>query len=293
MSVLHKAVELGCTFFDTADTYGNNHNEELLAQFLKQHNSDIKIATKCGIIRSPGKYQRRIDNTPTYIRQACENSLRRLDVECIDLYYIHRLDPNAEIESTMKILSDLVAEGKIAHIGLSEVNATTLRKANAVHSVTAVQTEYSLWTRDVEADILPTYRELHIGFVPYLPLGRGFLTGRFSAENTFDDSDARQSLPRFTPENLKANRPLSEVVVQLAKIKTCTPAQIALAWLLAQGNDIVPIPGTKKITYLEDNLSATNIILTQTDLTEISLAIENFQPVGQRYTDEGMKGVNA
>lgn len=293
ISVLHKAAELGCTLFDTADTYGNYHNEELIAQFLKENNSDIKIATKCGIIRTAGEYQRRIDNSPAYIRQACENSLRRLGIECIDLYYIHRLDPNTEIESTMHTLSQLVAEGKIAHVGLSEINANTLRKAHAVHPVTAIQTEYSLWTRDVEAEILPTCRELNIGFVPYSPLGRGFLTGRFTPESTFDEGDARQSLPRFTQENLKANRPLSDVAIQLAKTKSCSPAQIALAWLLAQGNDIVPIPGTKKLTHLEDNLSAVDVTLTQVDLADISLAIENFQPAGKRYTDEGMKGVNA
>ncbi|MBP6121373.1 MULTISPECIES: aldo/keto reductase [Providencia] len=291
--VLHKAVELGCTLLDTADTYGNFHNEELIGSFLKQSPFEVKIATKCGIVRRPGEYQRHIDNSPKYIRMACENSLRRLGVECIDLYYIHRLDPNIAIETTIHTLAELVTEGKIAHIGLSEISATTLKKAHAIHPITAVQTEYSLWTRDVEAEILPTCRELGIGFVPYSPLGRGFLTGHIHAQSHFDQDDARNALPRFSSDNLKANRPLSDAVSQLAYNKSCTPAQIALAWLLAQGKDIVPIPGTKKIIHLEDNFGAANITLTQEDLTQIELAVENFQPVGDRYTVEGMKGVNS
>ncbi len=292
MAVLHQAVELGCTFLDTADTYGHHHNEELLGAFLKQVDTDVQIATKCGIVRQPGEYSRRIDNSPEYIRRACENSLRRLGVDRIDLYYIHRLDPNAAIETTMEALSQLVAEGKIAHVGLSEVSAETLRKAHAVHPITAVQTEYSLWTRDVEQHILPTCRELNIGFVPYSPLGRGFLTGRFHAGSTFDTGDARQALPRFSAENLKANRPLSSVVEQMAITKASTPAQIALAWLLAQGDDIVPIPGTKKIRHLKDNLAASDVMLTTEDLAEIERALAHFTPVGERYTQEGMKGVN-
>ncbi|MDO6704624.1 aldo/keto reductase [Photobacterium sp. 1_MG-2023] len=292
MRVLHQAVELGCTLLDTADTYGNFHNEALIGDFLKENRAEVQIATKCGIVRQPGQYQRRIDNSPEYIRSACEHSLRRLGVECIDLYYIHRLDPNAAIETTMQTLAALVAEGKIAHIGLSEVSASTLRRAHAVHPVTAVQTEYSLWTRDVEAEILPTCRELNIGFVPYSPLGRGFLTGRFHSQSTFEADDSRKALPRFTPDNLKANSPLSEVVMQMAHTKSCTPAQIALAWLLAQGNHIVPIPGTKRIAHLEDNLGAVNITLTPADLAQIERALGDFQPAGARYTEEGMKGVN-
>ncbi|NOJ23707.1 aldo/keto reductase [Vibrio coralliilyticus] len=293
IEVLNKAVDLGCTLLDTADTYGDHHNEELIGRFLRTRRSNVKVATKCGIVREPGEYKRRIDNSPDYIRKACEGSLRRLGVECIDLYYIHRLDPNASIETTMETLSDLVSAGKIAHIGLSEVSANTLRRAHAIHPVTAVQTEYSLWTRDVEAEILPTCRELGIGFVPYSPLGRGFLTGNIQSEKDFAQSDARKSLPRFTSENLKANQPLSDAVKQLAVEKECSSAQIALAWLLAQGKDIVPIPGTKRLKYLEDNLGAVNIELTTQDHKMLERAINNFKPVGDRYTSEGMKGVNA
>ncbi|MGG4608735.1 aldo/keto reductase [Providencia sp. Me31A] len=293
MVVLQKAIELGCTMLDTADTYGNYHNEELIGQFLKHVSSDVKIATKCGIVRHPGEYERRIDNSPEYIRSACENSLRRLGIECIDLYYIHRLDPTASIETTMHILAELVTEGKIAHIGLSEVSAATLRRAHAVYPVTAVQTEYSLWTRDVEAEILPTCQELGVGFVPYSPLGRGFLTGRFNAESTFDSDDARNALPRFTSENLRSNSTLTDFILQMARNKSCSPAQISLAWLLAQGDNIVPIPGTNKVKHLEDNFAAVDIDLTSEDLLQIKQTLENFQPVGSRYTAEGMKGVNA
>ncbi|CAM3768438.1 aldo/keto reductase [Vibrio aquimaris] len=293
MQVLHKAVELGCTLLDTADTYGNHHNEELIGLFLKQTEAPIKIATKCGIVRRPGEYQRSIDNSPSYIRTSCEHSLRRLGIECIDLYYIHRLDPNACIETTMQTLSELVKEGKIANIGLSEVSAATLKKAHAVHPVSAVQTEYSLWTRDVEKDVLPTCKELGIGFVPYSPLGRGFLTGRFDKEVNFDKNDARQGLPRFSADNLEANRPLSSAVEQIARRQSCSPAQVALAWLLAQGDHIVPIPGTKKTHHLVDNFGAASINLPAEELVCLETILKEFEPVGERYTAEGMKGVNA
>ncbi|GAK87567.1 aldo-keto reductase [Vibrio ponticus] len=292
LAVLHHAAELGCNFYDTADTYGHHHNEELIGKFLNQCSMEIKIASKCGIVRRPGEYQRRIDNSPDYIRRACEQSLRRLGVECIDLYYIHRLDPNSSIETTMATLSDLVKQGKIAHIGLSEVSAATLKRAHAIHPISAVQTEYSLWTRYVETEILPTCRELGIGFVPYSPLGRGFLTGRFQTDATFANTDARKALPRFSADNLSANRPLSQAVIDLAKQKSCSPAQIALAWLLAQGKDIVPIPGTKKLTHLKDNLAACEVKLTASELRHIQQVIDNFSPAGERYTIEGMKGVN-
>ncbi|WP_241623020.1 aldo/keto reductase [Rosenbergiella australiborealis] len=293
-AVLHKAIDLGCTFFDSADTYGHNHNEQLLGEFLKNSCADnIQIATKCGIRRRPGEYQRVIDNNPRYIRSACESSLRNLGVECIDLYYLHRADPNVAIETTIETLSLLVKEGKIANIGLSEVSASTLRKAHAIHPICAVQTEYSLWTRDVEREILPTCRELGVGFVPYSPLGRGFLTGNILPNSGFTQDDARQLLPRFTPDNLQANSPLIDVVTNMAIRKSCSAAQISLAWLLAQGPDIVPIPGTKNIKHLLDNLEAADITLTAEDLAQIALVLEAFQPVGERYTTEGMKGVNA
>ncbi len=292
IAVLNQAVELGCTFFDTADTYGHFHNEELIGSFLKQLKPNVKIATKCGIVRRQGEYQRRIDNSPEYIRSACEQSLRRLGVECIDLYYIHRLDPNAAIETTMDTLSQLVKEGKIAHLGLCEVSSATLKKAHEVHPVTAVQTEYSLWTRDVETDILPICRALGIGFVPYSPLGRGFLTGQFNGESLFGHDDARKALPRFTSDNLQANQPLYDVIAQMALTKSCSPAQVALAWLLAQGKDLVPIPGTKKIAHLVDNLCAANVKFTLDELSHIEQAMAHFKPVGERYTVEGMKGIN-
>lgn len=293
-AVLHKAIELGCTFFDSADTYGHHHNEQLLGVFLKESRADnIQIATKCGISRQPGQYQRAIDNSPRYIRNACESSLRRLGIECIDLYYLHRADPNVAIEDTIQTLSLLVKEGKIANIGLSEISASTLRKAHTIHPICAVQTEYSLWTRDVEQEILPTCRELGIGFVPYSPLGRGFLTGNIYPTSSFTQDDARQSLPRFTPDNLQANSPLLEVVVNMARRKSCSAAQISLSWLLAQGADIVPIPGTKNIKHLVDNIGASNVTLTADDLAQIAFALHKFQPVGERYTPEGMKGVNA
>ncbi|TBR37419.1 aldo/keto reductase [Marinomonas agarivorans] len=291
-AVLHRAVELGCTFLDTADTYGHYHNEELIGEFLKESSADVRVATKCGIVRRPGEYRREIDNSSKHIRYACESSLRRLGVECIDLYYIHRLDPNVPIESTISTLSELVKEGKIANIGLSEVSANTLRKAHAVYPISAVQTEYSLWTRDVEKEILPTCRELGIGFVPYSPLGRGFLTGNITSDDDFHDDDARKSLPRFKADNLKVNRLLSDIVAQVASNKSCSSAQVALAWLLAQGPDIVPIPGTKKIQHLEDNFGVSDVILTADDLADIESAMVSFQPAGDRYTTEGMKGVN-
>ncbi|WP_241649878.1 aldo/keto reductase [Rosenbergiella collisarenosi] len=292
--VLHKAIDLGCTFFDSADTYGHNHNEHLLGEFLKESRADnIQIATKCGIKRRPGEYQRVIDNSPTYIRNACESSLRRLGIECIDLYYLHRVDPNVAIEDTIQTLSLLVKEGKIANIGLSEVSASTLRKAHAIHPISALQTEYSLWTRDVEREILPTCRELGIGFVPYSPLGRGFLTGNILPTSSFTQDDARQSLPRFTPNNLQANSPLIVVVKDMARRKSCSAAQISLAWLLAQGPDIVPIPGTKNIKHLVDNLESSDVTLTAKDLAQIASALCEFQPVGDRYATEGLKGVNA
>ena len=287
------AVEHGVNFFDTADTYGPHHNEKLLGQFLSTSHARIKIATKAGIVRKPGEYSRRIDNSPAYLRQACEASLKRLRVEQIDLYYIHRLDPAQPIEATMETLAALKAEGKIAHIGLCEISAATLRRAHAVHPVTAIQTEYSLWTREVEAEILPTCRELGVGFVAYSPLGRGFLTGRFQPGTPFEDGDFRASLPRFAPDNAAGNAALVEVVRALAQARNATPAQIALAWLLDQGPDIVPIPGTKRLKYLEENTQTTQITLTDSERSTLRAALARLPVLGARYTEEGMKGVNA
>ncbi|MDY8110659.1 aldo/keto reductase [Fulvimarina sp. 2208YS6-2-32] len=293
MAVLDRAVELGVDFFDTADTYGPHHNEQLIGEFLASRRPEVRIATKFGIVRTPGEYRRTLDNSAGYIRTACEGSLRRLGVERIDLYYVHRIDSGRPIEETMDDLAALRREGKIDGIGLCEVSAATLRRAHAVHPVTAVQTEYSLWTRDVEADILPTCRELGIGFVAYSPLGRGFLTGRFDGATTFGLGDARADLPRFAKENASTNRRLVDVIAEFADRKGCTPAQIALAWLLAQGDDIVPIPGTKQRRYLEDNVGAASIALGADELAALDRALSPLSVAGDRYIAEGMKGVGA
>lgn len=292
-AVLRRAVDLGIDFLDTADMYGPHHNEDLIGRFLAESGARVKIATKFGIVRKPGKYPRSIDNSADYMRRACEDSLKRLGVERIDLYYVHRIDREQPIEETMEGLAALKREGKICHIGLCEVSAGTLRRAHAVHPVTAVQTEYSLWTRDVEAEILPTCRELGIGFVAYSPLGRGFLTGRFQAGSQFEDGDFRAGLPRFAPDNATTNDALVDVVRGIATAKGCTPAQIALAWLLSKGDDIVPIPGTKRLKYLEENAAATSVLLNENERETLESAISSLPIVGERYTAEGMKGLNA
>ncbi len=293
LHVLHRAVELGITFLDTADIYGPHLNENLLGRFLRQCSAPLEIATKFGIVRKPGEYARTIDNTPAYARTACEASLRRLGVECIDLYYVHRVNAEQPIEDTMQALSELVDAGKIRHIGLCEVSADTLRRAHAVHPVTAVQTEYSLWTRDVEAHILPACRELGIGFVPYSPLGRGFLTGTFSASTEFAEGDFRANLPRFQEENARQNLILVDRVQALAARLDCTAAQISLAWLLAKGDDIVPIPGTRRQHYLEQNAAAVEVVLSPDQMAELESSLAGLSVAGERYTSEGMKGLNA
>lgn len=293
MAVLHRAVDLGVTFFDTADMYGPHHNEELIGRFLRERKPQAVIATKFGIIRKPGEYARTLNNSPAYAKAACEASLRRLGVDRIDLYYVHRVEHDRAIEDVMGALSLLVDEGKIGHIGLCEVSAETLRRAHAVHPVTAVQTEYSLWTREVERDVLPTCRELGIGFVPYSPLGRGFLTGAFDKDTNFGAGDFRANLPRFSPGNIETNTSIVEVVQQLAASKGCTPAQVALAWLLAKGENIVPIPGTKRIEYLEDNVAAIEIALSPDEVVNLEAAISPLEVAGDRYTEESMKGLNA
>lgn len=293
MRVLHEATDLGIDFFDTADMYGPHHNEELIGAFLAQSKVRPKIATKFGIVRQQGEYRRSLDNSPDYARKACEGSLKRLGMERIDLYYVHRIDREQNIEETMGALSRLVEEGKIDRIGLCEVSAETLRRAHAVHPVTAVQTEYSLWSRGVEADVLPACRALGIGFVPYSPLGRGFLTGRFQDAAEFEDGDFRASLPRFQTGAVAANKRIADLVGRIAMRKGCTAAQLSLAWLLAQGEDIVPIPGTKRIAYLRDNAAAVAVTLSDTDLQEIERGLAILPVAGARYNEEGMKGVDA
>ena len=292
MVVLQEAVEQGITFFDTADMYGPYHNEELLGQFLAQSKPQVKIATKFGIRRRPGEYARTIDSSPEHARKACEASLGRLGVERIDLYYVHRINPAQNIEETMGALSRLVEEGKVDRIGLCEVSAATLCRAHAVHPVTAVQTEYSLWSREVEAEVLPACRKLGIGFVPYSPLGRGFLTGRYQDAAPTGEGDFRTSLPRFHGDALSRNRRIVEGVRAMATSKGCSPGQLALAWLLAQGPDIVPIPGTKRSSYLAENIGAVKVSLSDQDMQQLNDSLAAAPVSGARYTQEGMKGVD-
>ncbi len=293
LRLLAEAIERGITMLDTADMYGPHHNEELIGRFLATCNQRINIATKFGIVREAGEYRRRIDNRPDYARRACEGSLRRLGVEQIDLYYVHRVNPEQPIEETMAGLAKLVEEGKIARIGLSEVSAGTLRRAHTVHPVSAVQSEYSLWSRDVEDSLLPTCRELGVGFVAYSPLGRGFLSGSYQNQKEFKDGDFRANLPRFQDEAMARNRGLVAALAAIAEWKGCSTAQLSLAWVLAQGEDIVPIPGTRRIPYLIDNIHAVDMQLSKDELTEIDAVLENNPVSGERYTAEGMKGVNA
>jgi aryl-alcohol dehydrogenase-like predicted oxidoreductase len=253
----------------------------------------VTVATKFGIVRAPGDYARRIDNSPAYVRAACEASLGRLGVDTIDLYYCHRRNPEVPIEDMVGAMADLVREGKVRALGLSEVSAQTLRRAHAVHPIAAVQSEYSLWTRDPEAEVLPACRELGVGFVAYSPLGRGILTGAIATAADLAGDDFRRLSPRFQGDNLAANLALVDKVRAVAAAKGCTPGQVALAWLLAQGTDILPIPGTKRIKYLEDNVGAASVQLSDTELAALSAALPPGAAAGARYPDEGMKGLNA
>ena len=293
LRVLARAVELGVDFFDTADMYGPHHNEELIGRFLAHNRQPVNISTKFGIVRNPGEYQRSLENRADYARKACEASLRRLGVEQIDLYYVHRINPEQPIEETIDGLARLVKAGKIANVGLCEVSAETLRRAHAVHPITAVQTEYSLWSRDVEQEVLPTCRELDIGFVPYSPLGRGFLTGRFQNTAELGDGDFRTNLPRFAEGAIDTNRRIADVIAEMARQKGCSPAQLSLAWLLSKGPNIVPIPGTKQLRYLEENAAAAQITLSAKEQQQLETATARLPVMGERYTPEGMKGVNA
>jgi aryl-alcohol dehydrogenase-like predicted oxidoreductase len=292
LETLAAAFDAGVTLFDTADSYGMGHNEELLGRFVRGRRGRVTIATKFGIVREPGKYERRIDNSPSYVRAACEASLRRLGVETIDLYYVHRLDPSAALEDTMEALARLVEAGKVRAIGLSEVAPETLRRAAALHPVAAVQSEYSLWTRDPEDGVLQACRDVGAGFCAYSPLGRGFLTGAFDPDK-LAPGDFRGFNPRFTGENLDANRRIADTVRALAADKGCTPAQLALAWLLRQDERVVPIPGTRRIRNLRDNLGALDVALSQDELDAIGAALPPGIAAGQRYPDAGMQGLRA
>ncbi|MEY2530332.1 MAG: hypothetical protein QOI96_417 [Verrucomicrobiota bacterium] len=290
LATIHRAIELGITFFDTADMYGPHTNEELLGRALKGHREKIIIATKFGILRDPIKPEfRGISGKPEYVRQACEGSLRRLDVDLIDLYYQHRVDPGTPIEETVGAMAELVREGKVRFLGLSEASAETIRRAHAVHPITALQSEYSLWTRDPEEEVLAVCRELGIGFVPYSPLGRGFLTGKIQKPEDLPDNDYRKTTPRFQAENFQRNLDLVKRVEEIAHEKRCTPAQLALAWVLAQGENIVPIPGTKRRKYLQENVGSLDVDLTREDLRRIDEVAPKDAFAGSRYPEAMMK----
>ncbi len=293
MRVLRRYVELGGNFLDTAEVYGPHKNEELLGRFLREVPRDkIVVATKFGFRFAEGKL-RGVDSSPENVRQACEGSLRRLGVETIDLYYQHRVDPAVPIEETVGAMAELVKAGKVRALGLSEAAPETLRRAAAVHPIAALQSEYSLWTRDVESNgVLATCRELQIGFVPYSPLGRGFLTGTIQQPSDLAADDWRRNIPRFQAETMEKNRALADRVKSLAARKACTPAQLALAWVLAQGGDIVPIPGTKRLKYLEDNMGALAVTLDGADLAEIDRLFPPGAAAGERYHPTMMAMVN-
>jgi len=290
LRAIDRALELGCNFLDTSDLYGPHTNEELLGRALSGRRERVFLATKFGIKLQADPPRRSIDGSPEYVRSACEASLQRLGTDHVDLYYQHRVDPNTPIEETVAAMAELVDEGKVRYIGLSEASAETIRRAHAVHPVTAVQTEYSLWTRDVEHDVMPTLQELGIGLVAYSPLGRGFLSGRFSSPEELDEGDFRRYGPRFTGDNLRHNLKLAERVKEMAAELAITPAQLALAWVLARGEHVVPIPGTKRVRYLEENLAAAEVSLGPDKVREIADALP--PAAGDRYDPEGMRTVN-
>lgn len=285
IKLIRKAVELGVTFFDTAETYGPYTNEELVGKALAPVREKVVIATKFGFVHKDGK-NIGVSSRPELVKAAVEGSLKRLNVEYIDLLYQHRVDPDVPIEDVAGVVKDMIQEGKVKYFGLSEAAANTIRRAHAVQPVTAVQSEYSLWFRRPEKEIIPTLEELGIGFVPFSPLGKGFLTGKYDANSSFDKTDIRSNLPRFTKEAMEANQAVVDMLMQIAKKKNATPAQIALAWLLAQKPFIAPIPGTTKINRLEENLGAIDVELGADDLSEINAAAEKIEIVGNRYTDD-------
>src|SRR5438874_1825558 len=292
IATIHRALELGIDFLDTADMYGPFKNEELVGRAIRGRRDKVVLATKFGNVRGGKGEFLGVNGSPDYVRKACDASLKRLGVEHIDLYYQHRVDPNVPIEETVGAMAELVRTGKVRFVGLSEASARTIRRAHAVHPISALQTEWSLWSRDVEDEILPTVRELGIGFVPYSPLGRGFLTGRFQKPEDLPARDFRRNHPRFQGENFQRNLRLVDAVRRIAAEKRCTPSQLALAWLLAQGPDVVPIPGTKKRKYLEENAGAARIRLTSDDLRRIEEVAPRGVAAGERYPAAGMQRVN-
>jgi aryl-alcohol dehydrogenase-like predicted oxidoreductase len=285
VATIHRALDLGVTFLDTADMYGPHLNEELVGRAIAGRRDEVVLATKFGIVRTADPAVRSVRGDAAYVHEACDGSLRRLGVDHIDLYYQHRTDPSVPIEETVGAMAELVAEGKVRHLGLSEAAPDTLRRASAVHPIAALQSEWSLWSRDIEAGVVPTARELGIGIVAYSPLGRGFLTGQITSPGDFPDGDFRKFLPRFSGDNFARNLALVDRVRELAATKGCTPGQLALAWVLARGGDVVPIPGTKRRTYLEENVAATEVVLDPAESASIDELFPPDQSYGDRYPD--------
>jgi len=283
IATINHALNRGVTFLDTADMYGVGANEELVGRVVRDRREWVVVATKFGNVRGADGSFQGINGRPDYVREACDASLKRTGLDFIDLYYQHRVDPEVPIEETVGAMAELVQAGKVKYLGLSEAAPATIRRAHAVHPITALQTEYSLWTRDPEAEILPTCRELGIGFVPYSPLGRGFLTGQFKSPDDLPEDDYRRHSPRFQGEAFQRNLDLVRAIEEMAQAKGCTPAQLALAWVLAQGDDIVPIPGTKRRTYLDDNLGALDVTLSEIDLRRIDEILPPGAASGERY----------
>ena len=290
IATIHRAVDLGVTFFDTADMYGPYTNERLVGRALAPYRDRVLIATKFGIVRDlVDPTNRTINGTPAYVRSSCDSSLERLGVDHIDLYYQHRVDANTPIEETIGAMADLVAAGKVRYLGLSEAGSQTIRRAHAVHPITALQSEYSLWSRDIENDIVETCRELGITIVPYSPLGRGFLTGAIRRFEDLAEDDFRRRAPRFQGANFSKNLEIVDAVAAMAQEKGCTPAQLALAWVLAQGDDMVPIPGTRSVARLEENLDAAHVALDQADLSRLESIMPKGTVAGERYAADGMQ----
>lgn len=287
LRTLETAFDQGITFYDTADMYGSGHNEEFISPFIQKHRNEVIIATKFGNVRGEGGSYLGISGRPEYVREACEKSLKRLGVDVIDLYYQHRVDPEVPIEETIGAMAELVREGKVRYLGMSEAAPNTIRRAHKVFPISALQTEYSLWSRDVEDEILPVCRELGIGFVPYSPLGRGFLTGQITSFDDLEEDDYRRYSPRFQGDNFQKNLDLVDRIKEIAGEKNCEPSQLALAWLLAQGEDIVPIPGTKRTKYLLENVGALNILFTEEELLRIDAAAPKGAAAGTRYPENG------
>jgi aryl-alcohol dehydrogenase-like predicted oxidoreductase len=289
---IHRSLELGMNFLDTADIYGLGRNEELVGKAIRDRREKAVLATKFGNVRGKDGSWLGVNGKPDYVRACCEDSLRRLGVETIDLYYQHRVDPDTPIEDTIEAMADLVRQGKVRHLGLSEAAPATIRRACSVHPIAALQTEYSLWTRDPEMEVLPTCRELGVGFVAYSPLGRGIFGGRIRSLNDLAEGDYRRNAPRFAGENLSSNLPLVKRLEEIASGKKCRPAQIALAWLVARGEDVFPIPGTKRVERLEENAGALEVVLTTEDLSRIDAAFPAGVAKGERYPEQAMRALN-